>query len=125
MASCREQAQADYINERLQYEIARDRVAGEYVDRWLHERDGLEEFFVKNLENVQGDERDVIIVSMVYGPPSEGAKVGQNFGPIAGPTGRRSLNVLFTRAKEQIRTFTSMTPLDIAAEETTKRAHGC
>lgn len=89
------------------------------MDRWLHERDGLEEFFVKNLENVQGDERDVIIVSMVYGPPSEGAKVGQNFGPIAGPTGRRSLNVLFTRAKEQIRTFTSMTPLDIAAEETT------
>ncbi len=112
-------AQADYINERLQYEIARDRAAGEYVDRWLHEREGLEEFFVKNLENVQGDERDVIFVSTVYGPPSEGAKVAQHFGPIAGPTGRRRLNVLFTRAKEQIRTFTSMTPSDITAEEIT------
>ncbi|ULJ72984.1 DUF4011 domain-containing protein [Rhizobium gallicum] len=112
-------AQADYINERLQYEIARDRAAGDYVDRWLHERDGLEEFFVKNLENVQGDERDVIFVSTVYGPPSEGGKVAQHFGPIAGPTGRRRLNVLFTRAKEQIKTFTSMSPSDITAEETT------
>ncbi|AUW46840.1 DUF4011 domain-containing protein [Rhizobium leguminosarum] len=112
-------AQADYINERLQYEIARDRAAGDYVDRWLRERDGLEEFFVKNLENVQGDERDVIFVSTVYGPPSEGAKVAQHFGPIAGPTGRRRLNVLFTRAKEQIKTFTSMSPSDITAEETT------
>ncbi|WP_320197094.1 DUF4011 domain-containing protein [Agrobacterium rosae] len=111
-------AQSDYINERLQYEIARDSAAGEFVDRWLHHRDGLEELFVKNLENVQGDERDVIFVSTVYGPPSEGAKVAQHFGPIAGPTGRRRLNVLFTRAKEQIRTFTSMTPSDITAEET-------
>lgn len=112
-------AQADYINERLQYEIARDRAAGDYVDRWLHERSGLEEFFVKNLENVQGDERDVIFVSTVYGPPAECVKVAQHFGPIAGPTGRRRLNVLFTRAKEQIKTFTSMTPSDITAEETT------
>lgn len=112
-------AQAEYINERLQYEIARDRAAGDFVDRWLHERDGLEEFFVKNLENVQGDERDVVFVSTLYGPPSEGAKVAQHFGPIAGPTGRRRLNVLFTRAKEQIKTFTSMTPSDITAEETT------
>jgi hypothetical protein len=111
-------AQSDYINERIQYEIARDSAAGEFVDRWLHERDGLEEFFVKNLENVQGDERDVIFVSTVYGPPSEGGKVAQHFGPIAGPTGRRRLNVLFSRAKEQIKTFTSMTPSDITAEET-------
>ncbi|MEH6691127.1 MAG: DUF4011 domain-containing protein [Pseudorhizobium pelagicum] len=112
-------AQAEYINERLQYEIARDKIAGDFVDRWLSERDGLEEFFVKNLENVQGDERDVIFVSTVYGPPSEGAKVAQHFGPIAGPTGRRRLNVLFTRAKEQICTFTSMTSSDITAEPTT------
>ncbi|MDM9621105.1 DUF4011 domain-containing protein [Rhizobium sp. S96] len=112
-------AQSDYINERLQYEIARNKAASDYVDRWLSERSGLEEFFVKNLENVQGDERDVIFVSTVYGPPSEGAKVAQHFGPIAGPTGRRRLNVLFTRAKEQIRTFTSMTPSDITADETT------
>jgi hypothetical protein len=112
-------AQAEFINERLQYEIARDKTASDYVDRWLHERDGLEEFFVKNLENVQGDERDVIFVSTVYGPPSEGGKVAQHFGPIAGPTGKRRLNVLFTRAREQIRTFTSMTPADITAEENT------
>jgi transcription elongation GreA/GreB family factor len=110
-------AQAEYINERIQYEITRDRSATDYVDRWLTERDGLEEFFVKNLENVQGDERDVIFVSTVYGPPSEGGKVAQHFGPIAGPSGRRRLNVLFTRAKEQIRTFTSMSASDITAEK--------
>ncbi len=76
-----------------------------------------EPFFVKNLENVQGDERDVIIISMTYGPPIPGARVPQNFGPITLETGWRRLNVLFTRAKERMEIFTSMRASDIVPKE--------
>lgn len=73
----------------------------------------LEPFFVKNLENVQGDERDVIFISTVYGPTEPGGPVMQRFGPINSKHGHRRLNVLFTRAKEQIIIFSSMKPSDI------------
>ncbi|WP_159478524.1 DUF4011 domain-containing protein [Dyadobacter sp. 3J3] len=62
--------------------------------------------FVKNLENVQGDERDVIYISTTFGPNQNGAFL-QNFGPIVGKNGWRRLNVLFTRAKQHIRIFSS------------------
>ncbi|MEM9216048.1 MAG: AAA domain-containing protein [Cyanobacteria bacterium P01_F01_bin.150] len=75
--------------------------------------DTLEPFFVKNLENVQGDERDVIFISTVYGPEGPGEKVNQRFGPITTRNGHRRLNVLFTRAKEKIVVFSSMKPTDI------------
>lgn len=55
--------------------------------------------FVKNLENVQGDERDVIFISFTYGPSEHGGKVYQRFGPINSDVGWRRLNVLFTRSK--------------------------
>ena len=71
----------------------------------------------KNLENVQGDERDVIFISTVYGPERAGGKVMNRFGPITGVAGKRRLNVLFSRAKRQIVTFSSMTAGDIRAEE--------
>lgn len=83
-----------------------------YRKRWS---DTLERFFVKNLENVQGDERDVIFVSTVFGPSSPGGKVLQRFGPINNASGHRRLNVLFTRAKHHLRLFTSINPNDIAA----------
>ncbi|HTR15515.1 MAG TPA: AAA domain-containing protein, partial [Acetobacteraceae bacterium] len=83
-----------------------------YRERWANT---LERFFVKNLENVQGDERDVIFISTVFGPPAPGQRVRQNFGPINGPSGHRRLNVLFTRAKHRVHLFTSMTPDDIVA----------
>lgn len=67
-----------------------------------------EPFFVKNLENVQGDERDVIFISMTYGPSAPGARTHQRFGPISGVGGERRLNVLFTRAKERMEIFSSM-----------------
>ncbi|MGA1285537.1 MAG: AAA domain-containing protein, partial [Prochlorothrix sp.] len=73
----------------------------------------LEPFFVKNLENVQGDERDVIFISTVYGPTEPGGAVMQRFGPINSKNGHRRLNVLFTRAKERITIFSSMKPSDI------------
>jgi very-short-patch-repair endonuclease len=67
---------------------------------------------VKNLENVQGDERDVIVVSLTYGPDKTGT-VHQRFGPIVGANGHRRLNVLFSRAKHQLIVVSSMKPTDV------------
>lgn len=72
-----------------------------------------EPFFIKNLENVQGDERDVIIISYTYGPDPQSGKVFQRFGPTNGVNGWRRLNVLVTRAKKRVEVFTSMRPTDI------------
>ncbi len=68
---------------------------------------------MKNLENVQGDERDVIFISTVYGPDAATGVVMNRFGPINGIHGHRRLNVLFTRAKNRVEVFTSMRPGDI------------
>ena len=69
--------------------------------------------FIKNLENVQGDEREVIFISTVYGKSSESSVVRQNFGPINSLLGSRRLNVLFTRARQKIELFTSLQPEDV------------
>jgi very-short-patch-repair endonuclease len=69
-------------------------------------------FFVKNLENVQGDERDVIFISTTYGPDQTGIQ-HQRFGPINSEHGWRRLNVLITRAKKRIELFTSMLSTNI------------
>ncbi len=70
---------------------------------------GPEPLFIKNLENVQGDERDVIFISTTYGPDAKGNQY-QRFGPINGPNGHRRLNVLFTRAKKRTEVFSSLDP---------------
>jgi very-short-patch-repair endonuclease/DNA polymerase III delta prime subunit len=87
-----------------------------YRLRW---ENSLDAFFVKNLENVQGDERDVIFISTVYGKDAAG-NFFQRLGPINGAHGHRRLNVLFTRAKQQIRLFTSMKANDIRIEATSR-----
>lgn len=69
----------------------------------------LEPFSVKNLENVQGDERDTIYVSVTYGPDARGI-VNQRFGPVNMVGGERRLNVLFTRAKYRLDVFCSFDP---------------
>jgi hypothetical protein len=66
--------------------------------------DGL---FVKNLENVQGDERDHLIISTTFGPDRSG-KFRRNFGPVGQPGGGRRLNVLITRAREHVHIVTSI-----------------
>lgn len=66
-------------------------------------------FFVKNLENIQGDERDVIFISVGYGPDSGGA-VSMNFGPLNAEGGERRLNVLITRARQRCEVFSSLRP---------------
>lgn len=111
------QKQRDLIREELNTAISLDERANAYIERWAAENQGLEEFFVKNLENVQGDERDAIFISTVYGPAEPGQTMPQRFGPIAGVAGRRRLNVLFSRAKQQLVTFTSMRPTNITADE--------
>ena len=113
------QKQRDLIMEEFEYAISSNRAVQKYIDTWKEKNDGLEEFFIKNLENVQGDERDVIFIGTVYGAEESGARVMQRFGPINGLAGKRRLNVLFTRAKQKIVTFSSMTAADIEAEEHT------
>ncbi|MEM9219219.1 MAG: DUF4011 domain-containing protein [Cyanobacteria bacterium P01_F01_bin.150] len=94
----------------------------EDLEQYRMEReDTLEPFFVKNLENVQGDERDVIFISTVYGPEKPGMPVMQRFGPINSRSGHRRLNVLFTRAKERVVIFSSMQPGDIRPSPTSNR----
>lgn len=76
--------------------------------RRLDGQDGSEELFIKALENVQGDERDTIVISTTYGPGQPGGEVSLNLGPIKDPGGERRLNVLFTRARFAIELVTSI-----------------
>lgn len=71
-------------------------------------------FFVKNLENIQGDERDIIIISTTFGRKSNGAFT-QNFGPIIQSKGHRMLNVIITRAKQKVYMCTSF-PQEIVSQ---------
>lgn len=78
-----------------------------------------EPFFVKNLENVQGDERDVIFISIGYGRSADGV-VSMSFGPLNNDGGERRLNVLITRAKLRCEVFTNITADDIDMNRTTR-----
>ena len=69
--------------------------------------EGEEPIFVKNLENVQGDERDIILFSIGYGPNKEG-KVSMNFGPLNNQGGERRLNVAASRARYEMMIFSSL-----------------
>jgi len=83
-------------------------------------RDSNEPLFVKNLETVQGDERDVIIISCTYGIGKKGSPP-QRFGPINGEMGWRRLNVLFTRSRTKMEIFSSMHHGDVKAGENSSR----
>jgi hypothetical protein len=82
--------------------------------------DREEQLFVKNLENVQGDERDVILFSVCYGPDSVG-RISLNFGPLNQLGGWRRLNVAVSRAREEMVIFTSMRYSMIDLSRTTSR----
>lgn len=81
------------------------------LDRALSEAK-QEELFIKNLENVQGDERDIIFFSITYGPDAAG-KVTMNFGPLNGEGGHRRLNVAVSRAREGVVIFSTLRPEQI------------
>ncbi|WP_373563417.1 DUF3320 domain-containing protein [Pigmentiphaga litoralis] len=74
-----------------------------------------EPFFVKNLENVQGDERDVIMISVGYARNTQG-NLTMRFGPLGAEGGERRLNVLISRAKRRCEVFASITDEDIDLE---------
>ena len=74
-----------------------------------------EPFFVKNLENVQGDERDVILISVGYGKRQDG-RMGMNFGPLNQEGGERRLNVLVTRARRRCLVFANFEATDVRSD---------
>ena len=88
----------------------------EYLQKWEEHESGVEHFFIKNLETIQGDERDFMFISTLYGPEKIDGKVLQRFGPVNSKMGHRRLNVLFTRAKRKMITFSSMKPSDILVD---------
>lgn len=79
-----------------------------------------EPVFVKNLENVQGDERDVILFSICYGPDSIG-RVSMNFGPMNREGGERRLNVAITRARREVVVFSTLKADEINLARTRAR----
>lgn len=103
--------------ELIQNEFDRLIVEEERVRKYVEAFEGtIDEFFIKNLENVQGDERDIILISSVYGPDKNGV-VRQNFGLMNREVGWRRLNVLVTRAKMSCRLITSLRPDDVKVTE--------
>ncbi len=109
-------AQRNLITELLEYERRQNPVLDDFL------REGrFEDVFVKNIENVQGDERDVILVSVGYGPSEAGGRLtNMNFGPINNEGGERRLNVLFTRARLRCEVLASFDPGDIDPAKVTK-----
>jgi len=106
MAVTMNSKQRDYLDEAVERRLSSSPEALAFVAYWEERK---EPFEVKNLENVQGDERDVVFISVTYD-----AKIRQNFGPINGQYGWRRLNVLFTRARDKIVVFSSMEAGDIS-----------
>ena len=85
------------------------------LESWAY--GGTEPLFIKNLENVQGDERDVILFSVGFGPDARG-RVSMNFGPLNLDGGWRRLNVAVTRARCEMKIFSSITPEQIDLSRT-------
>ncbi|MEZ4359761.1 MAG: DUF3320 domain-containing protein [Kofleriaceae bacterium] len=105
---------------------AQQTLVEDLLDDALRAEPALERFFsdqvpepvlVKNLESVQGDERDVMLFSIGYGPDASG-KVAMNFGPLNRDGGERRLNVAITRAREQLVVFSSLEAAQIRDDVT-------
>ena len=110
-----ENAIEDAIDEECQKDSA-------FRDAFIREQNRKENnedtsIFIKNLENVQGDERDIIIFSIGYAR-NEYGKVVAHFGPLSVEGGENRLNVAITRAKEKIYVITSIEPEELVVEGT-------
>lgn len=95
------QTQQNLIEDRLQKLFMSDPKLEEYAN------ESDEPLFIKNLENVQGDERDIILFSVCYAPDEEG-KMSMNFGPLNRDGGWRRLNVAVTRARYEMHIFATL-----------------
>jgi len=109
------QPQRDMIEDFLEQECLRDSgFEVQYRQEIAREEDNQDVgFFVKNLENVQGDERDVMIFSTTFGRNGDG-RFYRRFGPVGAAGGERRLNVAVTRAKQQVIVVGSMPIEEIA-----------
>ncbi len=103
-------AQQEELEKQLSVAIAAKKLEAVAYDR-------EEPLFIKNLENVQGDERDVILFSVCYGPDAAG-NVSMNFGPLNQSGGWRRLNVAVSRAREEMLVFSSITSSVIDLKKT-------
>ncbi len=106
--------QQTLIEDLLDREFARNPVLEDYA------RGNGEPIFVKNLESVQGDERDIIMFSIGYGPDANG-NVSMNFGPINNIGGWKRLNVAVTRSRYEMLVFSTLQPEQITPGRTSSR----
>ncbi len=106
------QAQQNLIEDKLQDMLSRNPSIEETIVN------SEEPLFIKNLENVQGDERDIILFSIGYGPDESG-KISMNFGPLNREGGWRRLNVAITRARYEMRVFATLKADQIDLSRTT------
>ena len=109
--------QQSLIEQLLDEERSRD----PQIEWAFSQETALEPVFVKNLETVQGDERDVILFSITYGPDQSG-HVTMNFGPLNRDGGERRLNVAMTRARSEMLVFSTLNPDRIDLSRTQARA---
>ena len=107
------EAQADVI----EFEVNRRKRLEPDLETLLNEEDRQDGFFVKSLEKVQGDERDIIFFSVGYGPDLAG-NMTMNFGPLNRQGGERRLNVAVTRARDRVVILASFLPQQIDRSRT-------
>jgi len=106
-------AQQKCIHEELEMFLFENPIYNKYINL----EDNVDGFFIKNLETVQGDERDTILISVGYGKDNEG-NFSLNFGPLNKDGGEKRLNVAITRAKEKVVIVSSMLPTEINENRT-------
>jgi very-short-patch-repair endonuclease len=107
----------DRIDERLRQRLRDDPALAEALAEFFDES-REEQFFIKNLERVQGDERDAIILSVGYGKDAKGG-LPYRFGPLLTEGGERRLNVAVTRAKNRLTLVSSFSSHDMDPERST------
>ena len=110
------QPQRELIEDMILDKCAKDEAFAARYQKELERRDGNQDMglFVKNLENVQGDERDVMVFSTTFGPDEHG-KFFRRFGPVGAIGGERRLNVAVTRARRRVAVLGSMPVNEVAS----------
>ena len=101
--------------------LDRERDRQPEIESAFSSEETTEPVFVKNLETVQGDERDIILFSVTYGP-DRGGRISMNFGPLNREGGERRLNVAVTRSKSEMVVFSTLRPDQIDLSRTQARA---
>jgi len=111
------------------FSVAQQQAVQDEIEKIRDRHPGMESFFtgtdgetfaVKNLETIQGDERDVVYISVGYGIDETG-RLSSNFGPLNRDGGERRLNVLVTRAREKCVVFSNFKAIDLDSSKTTAR----